>query len=67
MELLPVLSLAMANVFAGQSLSCHISPIFRIHGEILYAVRDFPTKGIAVAMAAGGRFRTECKNRRETQ
>ena len=50
-----------------KSIRRHISPIFGILGKRLCAVRDFPTKGIAVAMAAGGRFRTACKIRRETQ
>ena len=45
----------------------HISPIFGILGERLCAVRDFPTKGLAAAMAAGGRFRTACRIRRETK
>jgi hypothetical protein len=47
--------------------SRHISPIFGILGERLCGVRGFTTVAIAVAMAAGGKFRTPCKIRRETK
>jgi hypothetical protein len=45
--------------------SRHISPIFGILGERLRGVRDFPTKVIAEAMAAGEKFRKK-PNRRSS-
>ena len=44
-----------------------ISPIFGIFGEQWCAVGDFPTKGIAIAMAAGEKFATACQGRRKTK
>jgi hypothetical protein len=57
----------LSDIIQKMATSRHMSPIFGILGERLCGVRGFATEAIAVAMAAGGKFRTPCKIRRETK